>query len=170
MEPSSNPVKYHDRLPTDFIPSLDEIDQRIARSFIHSSQTDEISKCYFCAQQHRLKTCHEFRESNPDERWDWIRTTKVCSCCLESKKHCWRNCPHSQKCNVDGCRNFHHPLLHIPRRHKVQNLPQRIPNENDGQKTNTKMEHQTVKIERQLMATKPDVLYQILPVEVKAAD
>lgn len=78
--------------------------------------TDNIQshkRCFACNQNeiHHLSKCQKFFEMNVNERWDLIRSKKLCFSCL-LPKHNIKTCKNIKKCGKDGCVKPHHNLLH----------------------------------------------------------
>lgn len=81
-----------------------------AKQFSHTAEGRE-NRCYNCQiDGHRLEQCRKFARLSISRRWMVVRMRKLCFCCLEP--HFLESCEEKSVCNVDGCNEFHHPLLH----------------------------------------------------------
>lgn len=79
---------------------------------VHVQASRTPLSCYFCHENHRLIDCVQFLNRNVGERYELVNSKNICSCCLSSTNHSWRDCPKKVKCTLSWCKNFHHPLLH----------------------------------------------------------
>ncbi|XP_058827197.1 uncharacterized protein LOC131687160 [Topomyia yanbarensis] len=61
---------------------------------------------------HKLRNCGKFKGFNMDQRKRIVEQSKLCQRCLGS--HGKWPCRTKQSCEVDGCNEFHHSLLHSP--------------------------------------------------------
>ncbi|XP_055601508.1 uncharacterized protein LOC129750567 [Uranotaenia lowii] len=75
--------------------------------------TNRVLKCVACDGDHRLKDCAEFTSFNIDNRWQLVLKEGLCRNCLNF--HGRRSCRVRGQCDVNGCQQRHHPLLHSPR-------------------------------------------------------
>ncbi|XP_063381137.1 uncharacterized protein LOC134667644 [Cydia fagiglandana] len=82
--------------------------------------------CRYCNNKHKLTECEEFKSLSLDDKWIWLREAKICSKCLVSKSHRWKSC-RIDRCGVDGCERFHHPLLHSATTPHVVNAARESP-------------------------------------------
>ncbi|XP_053699113.1 uncharacterized protein LOC128746088 [Sabethes cyaneus] len=72
--------------------------------------TAEKRQCLICTKEHRIQDCSEFKNSDIESRWKFVRTLKLCRSCLNP--HGRRPCRKTNRCGVDGCQFRHHPMLH----------------------------------------------------------
>ena len=56
--------------------------------------------------------CPTLLAASVDQRWDLVKSKKVCFGCLSSGGHQRRQCTGSMKCGLDSCEKGHHYLLH----------------------------------------------------------
>ncbi|XP_073990904.1 uncharacterized protein isoform X2 [Rhodnius prolixus] len=78
--------------------------------------------CHLChSVEHKLQACPAFTQKNPKQRFEWVKSNKVCVNCLGKHKN---RCSSSFTCRV--CHKQHHTLLHF-----------RLPNNNTVAKTKT---------------------------------
>ena len=72
-----------------------------------------MSKCPYCGNaNHRSWQCATFKTMNTDDRWEVVRTAKLCFRCLRGG-HTSRRCPAKiGECGRDGCQRLHNRLLH----------------------------------------------------------
>lgn len=59
---------------------------------------------------HRIADCEEFKSKDVEERMRIVRQNNLCRMCLNFHQR-WP-CRTWQGCNIEGCREKHHPLLH----------------------------------------------------------
>jgi Protein of unknown function (DUF1759) len=77
----------------------------------HEEQSER--KCERCkSNSHELRFCREFKSCTHEEKIKLLREKRICDCCLRVG-HRWRECPQKRMCNIDGCKRFHHRLLHV---------------------------------------------------------
>ena len=72
-----------------------------------------LGSCWYCKDtRHKLLNCASFLNLSLNERYNFVKTTKLCHKCLSSK-HRTPACKRTNTCKVDGCSGaFHHTLLH----------------------------------------------------------
>lgn len=68
--------------------------------------------CPFCKDHHKLKKCQMFINLSLPQRYNFVNNNNICTACLISSDHTWQNCPNKRTCQLAGCTNFHHRLLH----------------------------------------------------------
>ena len=68
--------------------------------------------CSYCKDtRHKLLNCARFLDLSLNERYKFVKSTKLCHKCL-SFKHRTPACKRTNTCRVDGCSGaFHHTLL-----------------------------------------------------------
>lgn len=67
--------------------------------------------CPYCQGSHATIDCEKFKEFSLEIKWKWVRETRVCFSCVQHG-HQVKKCPRNQRCSVEGCRYYHHPILH----------------------------------------------------------
>nr|XP_029732107.1 uncharacterized protein LOC115268194 [Aedes albopictus] len=67
-------------------------------------------RCAGCKQPHFLFQCESFRAQTPQQRFDFVRRSNLCTNCLKSS-HLAKNCT-GGSCKY--CQRKHHTLLHLP--------------------------------------------------------
>ena len=68
--------------------------------------------CIFCEKEnHFINTCRKFASLDEKFRKQAVQERKLCFVCLR-KGHISKFCRNKKKCEVDGCKMIHHPLLH----------------------------------------------------------
>ena len=74
-------------------------------------------ECWYCkSSTHRLIDCEEFIKISIDDRFEFIKRSKLCHKCFSSRHHT-PQCKKVNSCTVEGCTNsFHHTLLHFTRK------------------------------------------------------
>ncbi|XP_051864278.1 uncharacterized protein LOC127566291 [Drosophila albomicans] len=70
----------------------------------------EKTTCPKCGGTHRLSECVDFRASNVKQRWEFVKSKRLCFGCFW--RHLVRNCKARETCGVDGCKSIDHVLLH----------------------------------------------------------
>ncbi|XP_060649602.1 uncharacterized protein LOC132786893 [Drosophila nasuta] len=70
----------------------------------------EKTTCPKCGGTHRLSECVDFRALKVKQRWEFVKSKRLCFCCFW--RHLVRNCKAKETCGVDGCKSIHHVLLH----------------------------------------------------------
>ena len=72
--------------------------------------------CWFCEQKtHRLAECQKFRAEPVENRFAFVKSSKLCHKCL-SPKHRTPECKRKKPCEKCDCaKYFHHTLLHFPK-------------------------------------------------------
>lgn len=79
-------------------------------------QTNNPSKakqveCIYCKKNHNIKSCSDFKVLTVEDRWRWLKESKVCFRCMKANRHSWKACK-VPVCGENGCLQRHHPLLH----------------------------------------------------------
>ena len=69
--------------------------------------------CWYCHHaSHRLLECKEFSRISVQDRFVFVKESKLCQKCLSSR-HRTPDCKRDNPCSVKGCKGkFHHTLLH----------------------------------------------------------
>ena len=68
-------------------------------------------KCPICEGSHTVPTCPTLSESTVDEQFKFVTKARLSFSCL-SKGHMTRDCHSRKKSEINGCKRFHHSLLH----------------------------------------------------------
>ena len=83
-----------------------------------TKKADQSSKlkagaCWYCTESsHKLAKCKKFLSITVKERYNFVKSNKLCHKCLTSK-HRTPDCTKSDVCEVRGCSGkFHHTILH----------------------------------------------------------
>ncbi|XP_070855403.1 uncharacterized protein [Drosophila suzukii] len=86
---------------------------RSERLNYHSASEEPLrfrGKCVICdAGDHKIQTCPNFAAMNTEERCDVSRTHHLCLNCLNKHRS---QCLSRKTCNINNCRERHHPVLH----------------------------------------------------------
>ena len=61
--------------------------------------------------KHSLSECAKFKSLSVEDRLVEVRKHRLCFCCL-SKEHWSNKCPVRKQCQINGCKGYHHSLLH----------------------------------------------------------
>ena len=83
------------------------------------SSSDKLScavKCFFCTGAHSIYLCDSFRKLSVPERFDYVKSSKLCFNCLA--KHSIKDCKSQRTCS--SCQKKHHSLLHDSSRGSTQ--------------------------------------------------
>lgn len=69
--------------------------------------------CSICEELgHFNRDCQEFRNASVEQRWRMVRHLNLCALCIYN--HGKWPCKSKIQCEVKGCKDPHHPLLHPP--------------------------------------------------------
>ena len=71
----------------------------------------DFRNCAGCEDEHDLSECKTFKENNLQQRWDFVKSKRCCMACLR-RGHGKYVCKVKKKCNINGCDQEHHPMLH----------------------------------------------------------
>jgi hypothetical protein len=81
---------------------------------IHSQSSKQNTiNCVICHQSHPLYTCSSFKDKTPEERYNIVKSAKLCISCF-SPSHLVSNCRSNFVCKFCGFK--HNSLLHFPRK------------------------------------------------------
>ncbi|XP_062710489.1 uncharacterized protein LOC134288734 [Aedes albopictus] len=76
-----------------------------------SKTAGTVKPCFVCQRTgHRVKECFEFKSLSLSDRWKTVKTHQLCPKCLVP--HGKWPCRTSRSCDVSGCIDNHHSLLH----------------------------------------------------------
>ncbi|XP_072934823.1 uncharacterized protein [Epargyreus clarus] len=76
---------------------------------ITAHESDE--KCKYCRKsKHILPECRMFKRAMRKERWQFVKNSGMCFCCLLTRHD--KNTCTAPVCDIDGCGQPHHTLLH----------------------------------------------------------
>ncbi|XP_062709889.1 uncharacterized protein LOC134288601 [Aedes albopictus] len=76
-----------------------------------SKTVGTVKPCFVCQKTgHRVKECFEFKSLSLSDRWETVKTHQLCPKCLVP--HGKWPCRTSRSCDVSGCNDNHHSLLH----------------------------------------------------------
>lgn len=70
------------------------------------------SSCLKCEGNHPMFKCNDFLKMTIKERYQFTFDNRVCSACLLSTAHRWKECPRKRVCGLKGCDKFHNRALH----------------------------------------------------------
>ena len=70
------------------------------------------------------------KDKSVDQRWNFVKEKRLCFRCL-SDQHIGKNCNRDRRCEVNGCKRRHHPLLHQDNRVEPSQKPEVSPKEPD---------------------------------------
>ncbi|XP_055604632.1 uncharacterized protein LOC129752870 [Uranotaenia lowii] len=86
-------------------------DSNYLHTHIETSVNQMEISCFCCQESgHRVRECKKFKDSTVENRWRCVKESKLCRTCLGL--HGRRPCRFPNRCGVDGCTRWHHPLLH----------------------------------------------------------
>ena len=90
--------------------------ERRHRSFFNKDDSKkDYDPCSGCAGSHPIWKCNYFRRQLIDEKWKIAKRAGLCYRCL-GKDHLGKSCARSRQCNINGCKETHHRLLHGQRK------------------------------------------------------
>ena len=69
-------------------------------------------QCHLCLKNHKLYTCHQFRNMPIDRQCTYAKTNNLCTLCL-GKDHSVSECKSTYICKVNNCGERHSSSLHI---------------------------------------------------------
>ncbi|XP_060596965.1 uncharacterized protein LOC132750912 [Ruditapes philippinarum] len=76
--------------------------------------------CVYCREGHKLIDCPKFKLIDLKEKLNVVRMHKMCENCLNFK-HSAKFCRKNSLCEVSGCKEKHHTMLHDEIRHVEYN-------------------------------------------------
>ena len=153
-------------------PSTSKVKASYTTTFFNSSDRglkpqNRWEECWYCkSSTHRLIDCKEFIKISIDDRFEFIKRSKLCHKCFSSR-HRTRQCKRVNSCTVEGCTNpFHHTLLHFTR--KSSPVSKRTAPEVSNLNTDNPPEN-TIALSTVSKATDPDanVYLCVVPVRVR---
>ncbi|XP_036347423.1 uncharacterized protein LOC118756788 [Rhagoletis pomonella] len=81
------------------------------RVVLHAAESQRHPTCPICQGQHKPADCSQFSQLTVPKRWEEVKRCHLCFSCLNAG-HGSRNCQRRKPCATDGCKRFHHKLLH----------------------------------------------------------
>ncbi|XP_054290773.1 uncharacterized protein LOC129005790 [Macrosteles quadrilineatus] len=114
-----------------------------------SSTEDKQFNCMFCLDSHESERCGVFRKADVSQRWKMIVEKKLCFFCF--RRHQLQKCKVKKVCGINGCRLFHHRLLHTD---KIERFPKQ-----DSEPQNKEIISSHVVNNRVLLRVCPVTLY-----------
>uniref|UniRef100_A0A182X1M1 Uncharacterized protein n=1 Tax=Anopheles quadriannulatus TaxID=34691 RepID=A0A182X1M1_ANOQN len=69
---------------------------------------------YLQDHRHALYRCDIFKRRPAQERVEIAHRGEQCFACLSGNDHRARNCRAARECGIQGCKEMHHQLLHLP--------------------------------------------------------
>ena len=85
--------------------------QKDATQLSTTTTSSNKDQCPICKKQHGLTSCQLWKSKSASERWDQVKTAKICFGCL-GHGHQLKNCPKKSTCSIQDCKKLHHPDLH----------------------------------------------------------
>lgn len=96
-------------------PGVKRTDDKFRHRSVYTAAAADDNKCLFCNKGvHTLPECRVFKRAMRRDRWRFIKTQRLCYCCLSTKQHNSNVCP-APMCDIDNCGMAHHRLLHWTR-------------------------------------------------------
>ena len=78
----------------------------------HNRDWVEINRCLFHkSNNHKTEDCRDFLTLSNEERVKLLSEARACWSCLKPF-HRSADCRYRKQCDIDGCRKYHHHLLH----------------------------------------------------------
>lgn len=133
---------------------------------VQSEKNEQSEKCRFCRlHKHKLTDCKKFKKSLRKDRWFYVRRAGICYKCLLSR-HDRHSCP-AAACDVDGCGEPHHRLLHfVPSARQDNNsAPQAHPSHAAQPSTETETSAHSESVTH-INANNCSVLLKVVPVNI----
>ena len=92
--------------------------------FTANTSPDKSSKCpVHDSSRHQLENCHSFKRMDSSQRSEVIYKHKLCYRCLHPG-HMVKNCRQNVVCDVSGCSENHHSLVHdVIKQRQSQSVP-----------------------------------------------
>ena len=78
---------------------------------LSNSEERKELKCPSCQKDHWLSQCDEFKKLSLYNRYQFVRSKRLCINCLVPG-HFVQDCPKRSFCRVEGCTKKHYTLLH----------------------------------------------------------
>lgn len=83
-----------------------------AQNSIKKQSTSTLEQCVCCKKSdHKLDKCEKFAKLPLRVKWSVVRRARRCFVCLLSKHH-YKDCTASSTCNVKGCIESYHTIMH----------------------------------------------------------
>lgn len=104
---------FEDRSEIDF--DADEDNTALVGSINYNNSRGSKStpiSCFDCGGTHRLVICKMFLIKSVTQRLQLAKNRNLCTKCLASREHSHEQCQRQRECTIDGCRSYHHWLLH----------------------------------------------------------
>lgn len=131
---------------------------------------EEKTNCIKCkAQSHDLQYCSDFKKLMLTDKKKFVRVNGLCNCCLK-QGHRWKDCKTKRMCNLDGCKEFHHRVLHWKLSTNQSNqdaedeTKQMKSNRRSGSSSSHSKKDSCVDTESSNYHKSSSVMYKILPV------
>ena len=118
--------------------------------------------CPCCNQAHPLYRCNEFKRKSVPERYEVVKSFKMCLNCLK-QGHQVNECLNKTHCQVANCKRHHHSLLHYER--APQQPPSQDPQTQPPQTPHNSLPH--VAATNSLTANDRVVYFQVVPVKIQ---
>lgn len=83
-------------------------------TFCNTASASKLPVCNICKSSHALYKCPNFLGMSLDQRWEFVKTNKLCINCLRNN-HLASKCLITIRCKSEGCNKNHHTLLHRPK-------------------------------------------------------
>lgn len=79
---------------------------------VYALSTERNGICNFCNKKgHCMSNCFDFSRKTAKEKWEILKTSKLCFSCLEIGHRAFQ-CTRRRRCGINGCTKFHHRTLH----------------------------------------------------------
>lgn len=128
-----------------------------------SSKEPKSSAWPCCSQAHPLCKCDEFKGKSVPERYEVVKSFKMCFNCLK-QGHQVNECSNKTHCQVANCKRHHHSLLHYARA-APQQPPSQYP---QTQAPQTPADTPLFVVTANSLTTNDRVVYfQVFPVQIQ---
>ena len=118
--------------------------------------------CLCCNQAHPLYRCNEFKRKSVPERYEVVKSFKMCFNCLK-QGHQVNECSNKTHCQVANCKRHHHSLLHYER--APQQLPSHDPQTQSPRSPDNPLPY--VAATNSLTTNDRVVYFQVVPVKIQ---
>ncbi|XP_073948707.1 uncharacterized protein [Choristoneura fumiferana] len=125
----------------------------------------EEEKCRFCSLAvHRLPDCSRFKRAMRRDRWRFVRANRLCFKCL-ILRHDKDKCSASA-CDVDGCGQNHHKLLHYKIRQDNVNFGASVHSNKSSSIKSVEEEDEPSEVAANTTTLKAKVLLKVVPLTI----
>ncbi|XP_062710230.1 uncharacterized protein LOC109425711 [Aedes albopictus] len=109
---SSKPSKIGKEKPKLYVHTEDQQERKSSSVNVGKQLKESANRtCLYCDKpSHEIADCMQFKALDIDGRWKAVKLKNLCRSCLVPHRRL--PCRARKECGVDGCKTFHHKLLH----------------------------------------------------------